>query len=207
MFNKRSEESEWTRFSKAFTGKEGAKGDEPAREGEDVAETNGVAAGETAAEVATAAPPVSSPSIRPASADSNYSVAPRPSVTTVPTRATAVDAYDDVESMIGEHASFNGTYRSEHSIRVKGSAQGEIECQKSVYVEENAKVEAKVTAATITVAGEVNGELNCTGRVEIRPSGRVTGTINAGTLVMQEGAFFDGNLRMKQSGSEATTSA
>jgi cytoskeletal protein CcmA (bactofilin family) len=35
----------------------------------------------------------------------------------------------------------------------------------------------------------------------------VTGTINAGTLVMEEGAFFDGNLRMKQSGSEATVSS
>jgi len=50
------------------------------------------------------------------------------------------------------------------------------------------------------VAGEVSGELTCSGRVEIRPSGRVTGTINAASLVMQEGAFFDGNLRMKQDG-------
>jgi hypothetical protein len=30
----------------------------------------------------------------------------------------------------------------------------------------------------------------------------VTGTINAGVLVMQEGAFFDGNLRMKQAAAE-----
>jgi cytoskeletal protein CcmA (bactofilin family) len=207
MFNKRSEESEWTRFSKAFTGKEGAKGDDPAREGEDVAETNGVT-GETAAEVVTATPALTSAATRPVGADTNYSMTPRPTVPTVATRPSAsADVSEDVESTIGEHASFNGTYRSEHSIRIKGSAQGEIECQRSVYVEEKAKVEAKVTAATITVAGEVNGELNCTGRVEIRPSGRVTGTINAATLVMQEGAFFDGNLRMKQSGSDASTSA
>ncbi len=204
MFNKRSEESEWTRFSKAFTGKEGAKSEEPAREGEEAAETNGVT-GESTAEVATAAPSATSPAARPAIGDTNLTVS-RPTVTTAPSRVSS-DVFDEVESTIGEHASFNGTYRSEHSIRIKGTAQGEIECQRSVFIEENAKVEAKVTAATITVAGDVDGELNCSGKVEIRPSGRVTGTINAATLVMQEGAFFDGNLRMKQSSSEASSSA
>ncbi len=57
------------------------------------------------------------------------------------------------------------------------------------------------------VAGEVTGELNCSGRVEIRPSGRVTGTINAATLVMQEGAYFDGNLRMKSEGEAGAPAA
>jgi cytoskeletal protein CcmA (bactofilin family) len=80
---------------------------------------------------------------------------------------------------------------------VHGTAKGELESTKAVYIEENAKVAAKVTASHIVVAGEVNGELCCSGRVEIKPSGRVTGTINAGTLVMQEGAYFDGNLKMK----------
>jgi cytoskeletal protein CcmA (bactofilin family) len=203
MFNKRSEESEWTRFSKAFTGKEGEKQDQPTTEGEHVSDQNGTSV-ETVAEVATVSPSVVSPSVRPASADTNFTLA-RPTTGITPARTSI--AGDDVESTIGQHASVNGSYKSEHSIRILGSAQGEIECSQSVFVEENAKVEAKVTAATITVAGEVNGELTCSGRVEIRPTGRVTGTINAGTLVMQEGAFFDGNLRMKQSGSEANSSS
>jgi cytoskeletal protein CcmA (bactofilin family) len=127
--------------------------------------------------------------------DTNLSVA-RPSATVV----HPVYSPEDIESTIGEHTFFDGTYRSENSIRIRGTAQGEIECTKAVFIDENAKVSAKVTAASITVAGEVNGELVCSGRVEIRPTGRVTGTINAGTLVMQEGAYFDGNLRMKTSG-------
>jgi cytoskeletal protein CcmA (bactofilin family) len=105
---------------------------------------------------------------------------------------------EDVESTIGEHSAFDGTFRSENSIRIRGIAKGEVECERSVFIEENARVSAKVSAANIMVAGEVTGELNCSGRVEIKPSGRVTGTINAATLVMQEGAYFDGNLKMKQ---------
>jgi cytoskeletal protein CcmA (bactofilin family) len=203
MFNKRSEESEWTRFSKALPGREGSKEEQPAGEEVHGLDQNGTTV-ETAAEVATVSPSVASPTSRAPAADTNFSLA-RAGLGAASSRG--VDTADEVESTIGEHASFNGTYKSDHSIRIRGTAQGEIECARAVFVEENAKVEAKVTAATITVAGEVNGELTCSGRVEIRPTGRVTGTINAGTLVMEEGAFFDGNLRMKQSGSEATVSS
>jgi cytoskeletal protein CcmA (bactofilin family) len=191
---KRSEESEWSRFSKAFTGKdEKGEGGEPTDE----------EATTIAPEAAAASPTVASPSARPAMSDSNFTVA-RPTIT--PAAAPAVHpvySSDDVESVIGEHSSFDGTYRSESSIRIRGTAEGEIECAKAVFIEENAKVSAKVTATSIMVAGEVNGELNCSGRVEIRPTGRVTGTINAGVLIMQEGAFFDGNLKMRPTTAEA----
>jgi cytoskeletal protein CcmA (bactofilin family) len=184
---KRNEESEWSRFSKAFTGKEEKEG------GEQAAEESTVMA--PANEAVAAAPSIAaSPSARPSLSDTNLTVS-RPSTST---NVQPVYSADDVESIIGEHSSFDGTYKSESSVRIRGSASGEIECAKAVFVEENAKVTAKVSAASIMVAGEVNGELNCTGRVEIRPTGRVTGTINAGVLIMQEGAFFDGNLKMRQ---------
>lgn len=184
---KRTEESEWSRFSKAFTGKE-------EREGSEQADDEAAVVGPPG-DAAAAAPSVAAnPSSRPSLSDTNLTVSRPSSSTTV----QPVYSADDVESIVGEHSSFDGTYRSESSVRIRGSAQGEIECAKAVFIEENAKVSAKVSAASIMVAGEVNGELNCTGRVEIRPTGRVTGTINAGVLIMQEGAFFDGNLKMRQ---------
>jgi cytoskeletal protein CcmA (bactofilin family) len=198
---KRSEESEWSRFSKAFTGKdEKGEGSEPVEE--EVATV--------APEAAAASSTVSSPSARQMASESNFTVS-RPTATpAIPPAVHPVYNSDDVESVIGEHSSFDGTYRSDSSIRIRGSAEGEIECAKAVFVEENAKVSAKVTAASIMVAGEVNGELNCSGRVEIRPTGRVTGQINASVLIMQEGAFFDGNLKMRQTTGEpepATTAS
>jgi cytoskeletal protein CcmA (bactofilin family) len=187
---KRGEESEWSRFSKAFTTKERERDaldtgleDEPTLLNSDAS-----------ASVDLTAAPATSPAARPPTTDTNLTVARTGSLAMTPHSGND----DDVETTIGENSFFDGTCRSENSIRVRGTAQGEIESSRSVYVEERAKVSAKVTAASIMVAGEVNGELSCSGRVEIRPSGRVTGTINAGTLVMQEGAFFDGNLKMKQ---------
>jgi cytoskeletal protein CcmA (bactofilin family) len=187
---KRGEESEWSRFSKAFTTKERERDaldagleDEPMPLVSDM----------SGSVDPTAAPPTS-PAARPPTTDTNLTVARTGSVP----MAQHSGSDEDVETTIGENSFFDGTCRSENSIRVRGTAQGEIESSRSVFIEERAKVAAKVTAASILVAGEVNGELNCSGRVEIRPTGRVTGTINAGTLVMQEGAFFDGNLKMKQ---------
>jgi len=192
---KRNEESEWKNFSKAFPGKE--KNVEN--------EENGTPEVELADEPSAAAIATSPGGRQPAS-DTNLTVSRSASAANSERVLHTTYNADDVESIIGEHTFFDGTYRSENSIRVRGVAQGEIECSKAVFIEENAKVSAKVTAASITVAGEVSGELTCSGRVEVRPSGRITGTINAGVLVMQEGAFFDGNLRMKQDAAAPSTS-
>jgi len=198
---RRNDESEWARFSKAF----------PSSTKEEKKEENGQV--EASAPVNERNPNTPAPSVdeeRPAVtpvaptsrilAESSLSL-PRPAA--LPT--TPVFS-EEVESTIGPTTMVDGVFKSDSGIRVHGAAKGEIESAKAVFIEENAKVAAKVTAAQIVVAGEVNGELCCSGRVEIKPSGRVTGTINAGTLVMQEGAFFDGQLKMKAAGSEATVS-
>jgi len=189
---KRGEESEWSRFSKAFTTKEKEREDQPSAELED--ESVRLAPDYSASTDPTSVPLVS-PAARPPTSDTNLTVA-RGGGMSMGSPSSFAD--EDVESTIGEHTSFDGTVRSENSIRIRGEAKGEVDSSRSVFIEENARVAAKVSAANILVAGEVTGELNCSGRVEIKPSGRVTGTINAGTLVMQEGAFFDGNLKMTQ---------
>src|SRR5947209_459026 len=84
--------------------------------------------------------------------------------------------------------------------RAEGAAQGEIESKHAVYVEEGARVNAKVTASEITVSGSVDGQIFSTGRVEIKPTGHVTGEINAASLIMQDGAYFDGQMKMKNRG-------
>ena len=195
MFKRSDEESEWSRFSKAFAGKE--KDDKADGEAEAAAK-EGEAATATAEE--PAAPTFTSPSARPAVADSNLTIS-RPTPAPHPTYSV-----DDADSMIGEHTSFDGTYKSDNSMRIRGSVQGEVECAKAIFVEENARVAAKLTAASITVAGEVNGELNCSGRVELRPTGRVTGTVNAASLVIQEGAFIEGTIKMAQGAEAVATS-
>jgi cytoskeletal protein CcmA (bactofilin family) len=189
---KRTEEQEWTRFSKALSSRETEEGAQ--------AEATEPAAPAVAENTESAAPvplpPVQSPPqqpvmSRPPVSDVNVSV----SRIAQPTPRGSY-ASGDVQSVIGPQTSFSGTLNSETSVRILGSVDGEIISSQAVMIEEQARVKAKVSAEAITVAGEVTGELHCAGRVEILPTGRVHGEIQAGTLVMQEGAFFEGNLKM-----------
>ena len=95
---------------------------------------------------------------------------------------------------------FEGTLKTEGAVRLLGSVQGEIESKSTIFVEEKAHVTARLTGAQITVAGHVDGQIYCEGRVEIRPTGHVTGEIHAGALIVQEGAYFDGNSKMATGG-------
>ena len=125
---------------------------------------------------------------------------PPPSALAPPPSQTAAGPREQVETIVGQESSIQGTIRSEHSIRIQGAAQGEVESKRAVYVEEGASVNAKVTAAEITISGTLDGQIYSTGRVEIRPTGRVTGEVNAASLVMQDGAYFDGQIKMKNRG-------
>jgi cytoskeletal protein CcmA (bactofilin family) len=187
---KKTEETEWTRFSKALSSRE--------REEMEAADDEGASPAPAAPAAPARAEAPAPPPTRQMASDVNVSAR-------AATRPAPQVGEDDIESTIGEHTTVDGIFRSENSIRIRGTVQGEIESQRSILVEEEANVTAKVTAAAVTVAGQVNGQIYCSGRVELRPSGRVMGEINAGTLIMQEGAFFEGNLKMGNSASQIST--
>jgi cytoskeletal protein CcmA (bactofilin family) len=181
---------DWSRFSKGGS-----------RDRDDMPEAAGPA---DAADLppAPAGPPGGLP--RSPGTDANVTLTNRPPPPAAPLAPppapTPASGREQVETVVGEESSIQGTIRSEHSIRIQGAAQGEVESKRAVYVEEGARVNAKVTAAEITVSGQLDGQIFSTGRVEIRPTGRVTGEVNAASLVMQEGAYFDGQINMKNRG-------
>jgi cytoskeletal protein CcmA (bactofilin family) len=180
---KKSEEQEWTRFRGALSK------DRDETSGEQTEAATTAAAGSAQAPAASAPISPASPSLRSSASDVNV---------TVPSRLSRNMGGDsqDVESLIGERTTFEGTLKCEGSVRVLGTLQGEIQSKGTIIVEERAHVTARLTGAQISIAGHVDGQVYCEGRVEIRPTGHVTGEISAGALIVQEGAFFDGNSKM-----------
>ncbi len=190
---KKSEESEWTRFSRALGGTPPA----PARE----EEPPPAEAPEEAMTISQA--PAVEPEVYVAPPPPTPAPDPEPPVPSYTPPAAPMSAQlgrlpdlERGETVIGDGASIDGTVRSERSIRVRGAVQGEIESQQRVVVEESARIQARITAEHVTVLGEVNGSITCSGRLEIASTGRVTGEVSSGTLIIQEGAFFEGHLKM-----------
>jgi len=186
---KKSEEQEWTRFRGALSNKEREEAAAATSESGDV--TTGTTSGPPVVAQNPPSPaPAAGPSFRSSTNDVNVGLP-----TTRLSRSNGVDGMD-IETLIGERSTFEGTLKTDGPVRLLGAIQGEIESKSTIIVEEKAHVTARLTAQQVTVAGQVDGQIYCEGRVEIRPTGRVTGEINAGALIVQEGAFFDGNSRM-----------
>jgi cytoskeletal protein CcmA (bactofilin family) len=193
---KKSEEQEWTRFRGALSKEREEAGAAPA-----MPDANDQPTGSTSGPAVVGQSGTSSGmSFRPSPGDVNVGL-PNARLS----RSTVVDGVE-VESLIGEHTSFEGTLKSDGSVRLLGTIQGEIESKSTIIVEEKARVTARLTAAQVTVAGQLDGQIYCEGRVEIRPTGHVTGEINAGALIVQEGAYFDGNSKMANHGAIAAAS-
>jgi cytoskeletal protein CcmA (bactofilin family) len=193
---KKSEESEWTRFSRALGGSPSAPAREeelaPADEPEEAATMTHVPPAEPEVYMA---PPAQTP-VEHEPAAPTYTPPPPTSATSAPGAQPRRAAAADNETVIGEGATIDGTVRSERPIRVRGAVQGEIECRQQVTIDQEARVQARITAEQVLVLGEVNGSIVCAGKVEIASSARVTGDVTAGTLVIEEGAFFEGSLKM-----------
>ena len=99
--------------------------------------------------------------------------------------------------IIAANSHWNGTMRSDGSLRVLGRVEGELIAADEIYIAEGASVEARVSAAQVIIAGSVNGTVECTNRLEVLPSGHVVGDVTSTTLIVHEGATVEGDLSMR----------
>jgi len=210
MFGKKTEESEWTRFSRALGGQQSAPSDADEAPNDEPGEAVTLAQMPPAETEAYLTPPPPPPVREPEPVESPAPAhTPAPPTVATPTftgTAGRASTIEDAETVVGDGATIEGTVRSDRSIRVFGTVQGEIESKGRVVVEESAKVSARITADQVTVLGQVDGSIECAGRLEIASSARVAGDVAAATLVIQEGAVVEGNLRMSSTSSASTPS-
>lgn len=100
------------------------------------------------------------------------------------------------ESVIDQDCFFEGTFRTPGNMRVEGACSGVIECQGTLLIAESGRVNARIVAGNLTIAGQMQGEAQCETRFEILKSGRVNGNVGAKSVVVHDGAFFEGDIRM-----------
>ena len=204
---KKTEESEWTRFSRALGNRDEQREAEPTADMSEIDPAENQPTMVAPPPPAPASVPSAPVSVQPASpvAPPLVQAEPPPTSSAKPAALSVSETMlqedvpqdsEDVESTIGDGTVIEGSVRSHHSIRILGSVQGEIEGKGNVTIETEATVNAKVTAENITIKGVVNGELTCPGRIEITDTGRLIGGINGGILVMHDGAYFEGTLKM-----------
>ncbi|HLZ71126.1 MAG TPA: polymer-forming cytoskeletal protein [Dehalococcoidia bacterium] len=106
-------------------------------------------------------------------------------------------------SLIDRDSQFNGVFRSSGNVTVVGEFEGEMHCDGTITIADGSLVNGTLTAATISVAGRLSGEVRCHGRFEILASGRVSARVVSGAIIVREGAFYEGEMRMQDAASAA----
>lgn len=108
----------------------------------------------------------------------------------------ASDAQDASPTRIDAGCEIEGQFSLDGPLVVDGEFRGEIRCGGSVTVGEQGSVEANIEARQVCVHGAVAGDIQATREIILQSTARVHGNLRAPSIVVERGAFFQGETTM-----------
>lgn len=102
---------------------------------------------------------------------------------------------EKLESFIGINSNFKGDIKTQGTLRVDGTVEGNIETD-WLILGETSHLKGDATSRGIIVGGRVDGNLTAREIIEIKAKGQVTGELATSKLSIAEGAMFDGRSSM-----------
>jgi cytoskeletal protein CcmA (bactofilin family) len=110
--------------------------------------------------------------------------------------APPIPAIDTHTSVIADSTAWSGDLESSGSLHIHGRVEGSLTARDTIFVAEEADVQAVIRAANVTVAGSVRGSVHCAERFEVLPRGKVSGDIHAPAIAIHDGALVAGEITM-----------
>ncbi len=114
---------------------------------------------------------------------------------------------NQVDTIIGQGVSFEGTLVSKEGMRIDGNVKGRIECESTLMISTSGRVQAEIICENAFIAGEVKGTVVGKRVIQISQSGKIIGDITTAGLIMEPGAIFDGNCLMNYENHDLNTPA
>lgn len=102
-------------------------------------------------------------------------------------------------TIVGKGTKIEGTVNIEGATRIDGTVNGKLIANDIVTVGSTGVVKAEIRARAIVVGGRVEGNLVAGEKVELQAKSELVGDITAKSLLVEHGAIFHGNSRMKDS--------
>src|SRR5262249_29208042 len=101
--------------------------------------------------------------------------------------------------LIGRGIEVIGDISFADRLQIDGKTQGKLTSDGgTLIVGESARIEAQIDVGVCVVHGLVQGNLIARSKLEIRRTGRVQGDVITPVLLVEEGAVFNGGIRMSQ---------
>jgi cytoskeletal protein CcmA (bactofilin family) len=103
---------------------------------------------------------------------------------------------EDLNGFLDEGTEFIGELRFRDTFRVDGRVKGKIVSDNTLVVGETARIEADIDCGIVSIKGSVTGNVHGRQRVELLAGAKVQGSLVSPRLVIEEGAFFQGDCDM-----------
>jgi cytoskeletal protein CcmA (bactofilin family) len=108
---------------------------------------------------------------------------------------------EDLNGFLDEGTELRGELRFRDTFRVDGKVKGRIVSERTLIVGEAGVVEADIECGFVSIRGTVKGQVVGREKIEVLAGARVVGSLTAPRLVIEEGAFFQGDCEMAGPGS------
>jgi len=103
------------------------------------------------------------------------------------------------EGLIGQGVEVSGNITFADRLEIEGKVTGKISSEGgSLIIGEFGTVKAEIDIGVCVIHGNLEGDLTARSRVEIHRTGRVAGDLLTPILIVEEGAIFNGAVRMSQ---------
>ena len=104
----------------------------------------------------------------------------------------------------GSH--IQGELHFEDTFRVDGRVTGKVDSKGDLVVGDSGVVDGEIKVGRLFVTGTVKGSVEASRSVEISPGGKVYAQLRTASLVIEDGAFFQGECAMDDGKQAASTS-
>lgn len=105
-------------------------------------------------------------------------------------------------NMLSEGAKVKGEIHVKDDIRIAGKLEGDLITKGKAIVTSSGTVDGNIRGVYADIAGTIEGEIRISDKIVIRKTAIIKGNVFTKTLLVEEGAQFDGSLRMSQDNEE-----
>jgi len=104
--------------------------------------------------------------------------------------------FGEISGFLDEGTDFNGELVFRETMRIDGKFRGKISSTSVLIVGETADIEGDLVVSNVSINGKVKGSITADKKIEIHSKGKVYCDISTPNLVIEDGAFFEGNCNM-----------
>jgi cytoskeletal protein CcmA (bactofilin family) len=111
-------------------------------------------------------------------------------------------------AVLGKSVIVKGQIYGREDLTIDGEVEGTVELQEHrLTVGPNGKVTATVKAREVVALGTIHGNVEARDKVEIRKEAKLVGDIRTARIVIDDGAYFKGNIDIVRSDAAKATGA